>query len=181
MQASTFCGGRNMTEERDFGEAVRAGTPTWLIMAIVLLGAFSGISFGLAWSASKQAKQAKEVFGTEIRTVKEGFAKDSGALQQRLAKTEEVNTGLQGELSLVTKRLRITQGELKKARQEAAQAREENAKQIAAMDSSIKGELAKKASPEEVKGERSQVTVVRGDLHTTRKELQIPRSELGNR
>ena len=103
-----------MTEEREFGEAVRAGTPTWLIMAIVLLGALSGISFGLAWSASNQARQAQEVLGTEIRTVKEGFAKDSGALQQRLAKTEEVNTGLQGELSLVTKRLRITQGELKK-------------------------------------------------------------------
>jgi len=168
-----------MTEERELGEAVRAGTPTWLIMAIVLLGALSGISFGLAWSASNQARQAQEVLGTEIRTVKEGFAKDSGALQQRLAKTEEVNTGLQGELSLVTKRLRITQGELKKARQEAAQAREENAKQIAAMDSSIKGELATKASAEEVKAVSSEVTVVRGDLDTTRKDFQMARSELG--
>jgi len=111
--------------------------------------------------------------------VKEGFAKDSGALQQRLAKTEEVNTGLQGELSLVTKRLRITQGELKKARHEAAQAREENAKQIAAMDSSIKGELATKASAEEVKAVSSEVTVVRGDLDTTRKDFQMARSELG--
>src|SRR2546426_10836455 len=105
-----------MTEEREFGEAVRAGTPTWLIMAIVLLGALSGISLGLAWSASNQARQAKEVWGTEIRPVKEGFAKDSGALQQRLAKTEEVNPGLRGDLSLVPKRLPFPQGELKKAR-----------------------------------------------------------------
>src|SRR5437879_12201039 len=114
-----------MTEEHEFVEAVRTETPTWLIMAIVLLGALSGISFGLAWSASNQARQAQEGLGTEIRTVKEGFAKGSGALQQRLAKTEEVNTGVQEELSLVTKRLRITQGEQKKADHEAAQDREQ--------------------------------------------------------
>ena len=55
-----------------------------------------------------------------------------------------------GDLSVVTKKLQITQGQLKKARQEAQdetqQIRDENAKQIADMGTEMNGQFATKAS-----------------------------------
>ena len=76
-------------------------------------------------------------------------------------------------------RLRITQGQLKKAREEAQQIRDDDASQLAAMDAKVKDQLDAKASTEDVKTVSGEVSGVRTDLNTTKNDLQMARSEMG--
>src|SRR5260370_7808512 len=100
-------------------------------------------------------------------------------MKGQVVDTERTNSSLQRELNVVTKKLRITQGQLKKAREEAAQLHEEATQKIDALNTSVQGELATKASADELKSTNGQVTEVRGDLDTTKKDLQMAKSEFG--
>ena len=66
------------------------------------------------------------------------YDKNFDSVQARLEETEKTNTDLQSDLSLVTKRLQMTQGELKKAREDAQQAREAASQELADMDSQVR-------------------------------------------
>ncbi|MBI3670838.1 MAG: hypothetical protein HY237_13795 [Acidobacteria bacterium] len=165
-----------MADER---VVVEGGTPGWLTPAVIVLGILAVAGLGFGWTATSHNQETRQALSVELKTVKQGVDKDIQQFKTRLAEAEQSSAELQGDLSVVTKRLRITQGELKKARAEAAQIREENAKQLAAMDTAVKGELATKASAEEVKAVTGEVTVVKSDLATTRNDLQMTRSELG--
>jgi hypothetical protein len=87
----------------------------------------------------------------------------------------------------VTKRLGLTQGELKKARDEAAQAasqvRDEDAQKLTQMDSDVKNQLATKASTDELNKDlttvNGNVNGVKADLEGTKNDLKMARSELG--
>ena len=115
--------------------------------------------------------------------MKQGYSKDIDSLQQRLTAAEKANTDLAGDLTVVTKKLSITQGQLKKARQdaetEAQQIRDDNAKQLADMGTEMNGQLATKATQDDMKAANGQITGVRTDLDSTRKDLQMARSEMG--
>ena len=52
-------------------------------------------------------------------------------LGQRLAKAEDTNAQLQGELSVVTDKMKLTEAELAKARLQAKKIKEDDAKQLA--------------------------------------------------
>ena len=115
-----------------------------------------------------------------------GYTHDMDAVQQRLASTEKQTTDIQDDLTVVTKHLQITQGQLTKARKEAAQIREDSATQLAALHDSVTTQLATKASTDDVTAVTGQVGVVRTDLDATKVDLtdtknnlQMARSELG--
>jgi hypothetical protein len=163
-----------MTEERE-----TRGSPGWIAPAVILLGILAVAGVWIGWSATGRAHDTQQTLSADIKTLKQGFDHDVALLQQRVSAAEGTNAQLQGELSVVTKRLRLTQGELKQAKEEAAQIREDNATKLAAMDTAVKTELATKASTEQVSQVSGEVTVVRTDLDTTKKDLQMARSELG--
>ena len=165
-----------MAEER---ATTTHGTPGWIAPAVIVLGILAVAGLWIGWGATIRAQQTQQALTTEIKTTKQIIDRDIATLQQRLTQSESTNAQLQGELSVVTKRLRLTQGELKHAKQEAERIREENAKQLAAMDTAVKSELATKATTEEVKAVSGAVTGVRTDLDATKKDLQMARSELG--
>ncbi len=100
-------------------------------------------------------------------------------MQQRLAQTEKANADLQDDFRVVAKRLQITQGQLKKAREEAQRIRDDDTIQLAAMDAKVKDQLDTKASTEDVKAVSGEVSGVRTDLNTTKNDLQMARSEMG--
>ncbi len=166
-----------MTEEREV--VVRQGTPGWIAPAVIVLGILAVVGLWIGWSATSRAQDTHQALTADMKTMRQGIDKDITLLQQRLATAESTNAEFQGELSVVTKRLRLTQGELKKARDEAEQIRDDNAQKLAAMDTAVKGELATKASTDEVKAVSGEVSGVRTDLDTTKKDLQMARSELG--
>ena len=165
-----------MAEER---ATTTHGTPGWIAPAVIVLGILAVAGLWIGWGATIRAQQTQQALTNEIKTMKQTIDRDLATLQQRLTQSESTNAQLQGELSVVTKRLRLTQGELKHAKQEAERIREENAKQLAAMDTAVKSELATKATTEEVKAVSGAVTGVRTDLDATKKDLQMARSELG--
>ena len=168
-----------MTEERVREIEVHEGPPAWVAPTILIVGILAVIGVVLGWRATIYSQDSRQAMMAELNTVKQGTAQTVDAIQQRVEQSDKANSDTQSELALVTKRLRITQGELKKARDEAAQIRDENAKQLAAMDTSVKSELATKASSDDVKAVSGQVTGVRTDLDTTKNDLQMARSELG--
>src|SRR5712692_7171849 len=131
-----------VTEEliRRRDDAIRTSRRIWW-----LYGLF--IAAGLAVFLPVQAlvdTSSRGQLTANIKTMLQGINKDVALLQQRVEQGESTNAEVQGELSVVTKRLRLTQGELKQAKQEAAQIREDNATKLAAMDTAVKTELATK-------------------------------------
>src|ERR1700680_324975 len=166
-----------MIEERPV--VVEEGSPSWVIPSIALVAVLALVALWMGWKASTYAQDSRQSLNSDITALKQSYAKDMQQVQQELATTEKANTDLGGELSVVTKRLRITQGELKKARTEAEQIREADAQQLAAMDTTVKSQLATKASTDDVKAVSGEVSGVRTDLDSTKKDLQMARSELG--
>ena len=79
----------------------------------------------------------------------------------------------------MTKRLRLTQGDLKKAREEAETIRTEDQQKMDEMNGTVTSRLATKASTDDVKGVDGKVDGVRTDLTGTQNDLKMARSELG--
>jgi uncharacterized protein (DUF2141 family) len=100
-------------------------------------------------------------------------------LKDRLAQDEKANADLQGDLKVVTDKLKITQGQLKKARTEAAKLNNDTTEKLTALDTSVHSELATKATSDDVKQVDTKVVGVRTDLDSTRDDLKMARSEMG--
>jgi len=133
----------------------------------------------MAHNASTQTTEAQQSFDTKVKAMQTDFTGQIATLQQHEAQVDTTNAGLQSDLTVVTKRLRLTQSDLKKARNEAEAIRTEDQQKIAEVDAAAKTELATKASTDEVKGVDGKVDVVRTDLTGTQNDLKMARSELG--
>ena len=154
-------------------------TPAWQLPAIVVLGliAVGGLWFG--WNASTKLDSTQQAVATQLKTAQQSMAQDMSSLKDRLAQDEKTNADLQGDLNVVTKKLKITQGQLKAARAEATKLNDETTQKLTALDTSVKGELATKASSDDLKNVDTKVGGVRTDLDTTREDLKMARSEMG--
>src|SRR2546425_10609146 len=152
---------------------------SWQLPAIIVLGlvALGGLGFG--WSASSKLDSTQQAVAAQLKTAEQTMQQDMSSLKDRLAQDEKANTDLQGDLKVVTDKLKITQGQLKKARQETAKLNDETNQKVTALDTSVHSELATKASADEVKTVDTKVVGVRTDLDTTREDLKMAKSEMG--
>jgi len=157
---------------------VREGS-SWQLPAIIVLGlvALGGLYFG--WNASSKLDSTQQAVATQLKTTQQSVQQDMSSLKDRLAQDEKANTDLQGDLKVVTDKLKITQGQLKKARLEAAKQIDETTQKVAALDTSVHSELATKASSDDVKTVDTKVVGVKTDLDATREDLKMARSEMG--
>ena len=164
-----------MSEDR----IVETRGSSWQLPVIVILGlvAVGGLFFG--WKANAALDSTQQAVATQVKSMQQAVDPQVTAVKDRLALAEKTETSLQSDLSVVTKKLRITQGQLKTAREEAAKLHEQTTQQISALDTSVKGELATKASSDELKTVDTKVGGVRTDLDTTREDLKMARSEMG--
>ena len=153
-------------------------TPAWQLPAMVVLAliAIGGLWFG--YSASSKLDVAQQTLAAHAKTA-QATQQDISSLKDRLAQDEKGNADLQGDLNVVTKKLKITQGQLKTARAEAAKMHDETTEKLTALDTSVKGELATKASTDDLKNVDTRVGGVRTDLDATREDLKMARSEMG--
>ena len=154
-------------------------TPAWQLPAIIMLGliAIGGLAFG--WNASSKLDMTKQDVATQVKAMQTTVEQDMSSLKDRLAQAEKTNTDFQGDLKVVTSKLKITQGQLKKAREEAAAANQDTTQKLTALDTSVHSELATKAATDDVKNVDTKVGVVRTDLDSTREDLKMARSEMG--
>jgi uncharacterized protein (DUF2141 family) len=152
---------------------------SWQLPAIIVLGlvAVGGLAFG--WNASSKLDATQQQVATQVSSLKTGVEQDMTSLKDRLVQDEKTNADLQGDLKVVTDKLKITQGQLKKARLEAAKAVEDTTTKLTALDTSVHSELATKAANDDLKNVDTKVVGVRTDLDTTRDDLKMARSEMG--
>jgi chromosome segregation ATPase len=166
-----------MSDER-FVET-RTESPAWMLPAIIVLGliAIGGLAFG--WNASSKLDATQQSVTAQLKTTQQAVQQDMSSLKDRLAQDEKVNTDLQGDLKVVTGKLKITQGQLKKARDEAAKLNYATTEKLTALDTSVHSELATKATSDDVKVVDTKVVGVKTDLDATREDLKMARSEMG--
>jgi uncharacterized protein (DUF2141 family) len=152
---------------------------SWHLPAIIVLGliAIGGLAFG--WNASSKLDTTQQAMTAQVNSMKTSVEQDMTSLKDRLVQDEKANTDLQGDLKVVTDKLKITQGQLKKARAEAAAAVQDTSQKLTALDTSVHTELATKAANDDLKNVDTKVGGVRTDLDSTREDLKMARSEMG--
>jgi len=155
------------------------GASAWQLPAIIILACVALGGVGLGWNATSKLDATQQAVAAQVKSMQQSVEQDVTTVKDRLTQAEKTNTDLQGDLSVVTKRLKITQGQLKAAREEAAKLNNETTEKLTALDTSVHGELATKASTDDVKTVDTKVGGVRTDLDTTREDLKMARSEMG--
>jgi hypothetical protein len=171
-----------MAEEMDRSSDGRRGTPGWMFAAVGVLGIVALVGLVMAHNASTQGQENQQTMDSKVKAVQLDFTTQIAQLQQHQAQADTTNAGLQSDLSVVTKRLRLTQGDLKKAREEADAIRTEDQQKIDEVNgnvTTVTTALSTKASTDDVKGVDGKVDVVRTDLTGTQNDLKMARSELG--
>src|SRR5262244_209328 len=154
-------------------------SPSWHLPAIIVLGliAVGGLWFG--WNASSKLDATQQAVSAQLKTAEQTMQQDVSSLKDRLAQDEKANADLQGDLNVVTKKLKITQGQLKVAREEATKLNDATTQKLTALDTSVHTELATKATSDDVKTVDTKVGGVATDLASTKEDLKMARSEMG--
>jgi hypothetical protein len=160
-----------MSEFQEFSHTTTSGTPRWVGLALGVLSGLSVIGLGLGWSALNQAKNLEQTTAASKQA--------SEALSQRLAKEDEINQQLQSDLKVIADKLNVTQGELITARKQTKSATHAVDQKVDTLATSMKAELATKASADELTKLNGDVTGVKGDLDATKNSIQMARSEMG--
>jgi hypothetical protein len=165
-----------MSEERqDVVIADEATAPRWVGIVVVALAVVSLVALGAGWTASTRSKELEQSLATQAQQ----FKQNDDVVSQRLAKAEDTNAQLQGELSVVTDKMKLTEGELSKARSQAKKIKEDDAKELAEMQNQTNAQLATKASVDDVSKIGTDVNGVKTDLDATKNNLQMARGEFG--
>ena len=167
-----------MSDIPEYTNSDRGGA-SWQMPAIAILAliALGGLFFG--WSNSAKLDATKQAVADQVKTTLQATQQDMTAMKDRLAIDEKTNTDLQGDLKVVTDKLKITQSQLKKARTEAAKLNTETTEKLSALDTSVHSELATKATNDDVKTVDTKVSTVSDNLAKTNNDLNMARSELG--
>ncbi|HTT32587.1 MAG TPA: hypothetical protein VMH48_03210 [Methylomirabilota bacterium] len=161
-----------MSDFLDSSNTSTTGTPRWVGLAVGVLGGLSLIGLGVGWSALNQAKSLEQSTQASLRQAND-------ALTQRLAKEDEINQQLQSDLKVVTNKLNLTQADLMAARKQDKNATAAVDQKVTNLATSVKAELAGKASTDDVNKLNGDVNGVKGDLDATKNNLQMARSEMG--
>jgi len=164
-----------MTEETREIITEDATAPRWVGIVIVALAVVSLVALGAGWTASTRSRELEQNLASQNEQVK----KNEDVLSQRLAKSEDTNAQLQGELSVVTDKMKLTEGELSKARSQAKKIKEEDAKELADLQNQTSAQLATKANVDDVNKIGTDVNGVRTDLESEKNNLQMARGEFG--
>ena len=165
-----------MSEENTVETEQKSGS-SWQTPAIVILGliAISGLAFG--WNATSKLSGMDHTVTAQVQGMKQALDQDVAGLKDRLQQSEKTNAELQGDLKVVTKKLKLTEGQLKAAREESLKNLDETSQKLTALDSAVKSDI--KATNDNLKNVDTRVVGVRSDLDATREDLKMARSELG--
>jgi hypothetical protein len=161
-----------MSEYQDSIQASTTGTPRWVGIAVAVLAGTSILGLGIGWSALNHANGVAQATQSSLRQANE-------ALNQKLAREDEINQQLQSDLKVVTDKLNVTQTDLQKARKQNKLTSADVNKKLAGLQESVNTQLAAKANADDLNKLNTDVTGVRSDLDATKNSLQMARSEMG--
>ena len=164
-----------MLEEKPEVIHTEAMAPRWIGIVVVVLAIVSLAALGVGWTASNHAASLQQTLAAQQRTA----TQNDDVLSQRLSKAEDTNAQLQGELSVVTDKMKLTETELSRARAQAKKIKEDDDKELTDLTNTVNGQLATKASVDDVNKLGTDVTGVKSDLEETKNNLNMTRGEFG--
>jgi uncharacterized coiled-coil protein SlyX len=164
-----------MFEESENHLTETEGTPRWMGLVAAALAIISLVGIGMAWNANSHSRDAEQAITSQTKTLQQNVE----GLSQRLAQAEHTNSQMQGEMRLVTNKLKLTEGQLATARSQVKESRVDYTKKLDEMQSNVNTQLATKASTEDVKNLGNDVNGVKTDLDSTKNNMQLLRSEHG--
>jgi hypothetical protein len=164
-----------MVDERQVEVIHEAPAPRWIGIVVIALAVISLAALGVGWTASNRSTALQQSLSAQNQQ----FKQNDDVMSQRLAKAEDVNAQLQGELSVVTDKLKLNETEVSRARSQTKQIKEADAKQLTELQSNVNGQLATKASVDDVNKIGTDVTGVKTDLDATKNSLNMTRGEFG--
>ncbi len=162
-------------KQNEVTQETAAPAPRWIGIVTVALTIISLAALAVGWTASNRSAALQ----TSLTAQTTQFKQDNDVLSQRLAKAEDTNAQLQGELSVVTDKMKLTEGEVTRARMQTKKIKEDDAKELADLQNNLNGQLATKASVDDVNKLGTDVTGVKTDLETTKNNLNMTRGEFG--
>jgi hypothetical protein len=133
-----------MSDERDNFESTTPteGSPRWMGLAVVGLAILSLVGVGMAWNATSHARDAEQALAAQAKTIQQ----NQDGMTQRVTQAEQTNAQMQGELNLVTDKLKLTQEQLAVARTQVKQSRADYTKKL----TDVQTTLATKANSDDV-------------------------------
>ena len=164
-----------MIDERPEVIQTEGAAPRWIGIVVVVLAIVSLAALGVGWTASNHAASLQQALAAQTRQT----TQSDDVMNQRLAKAEDTNAQLQGELSVVTDKMKLTETELSRARTQTKKIKEDDAKELTDLTNNVNGQLATKASVDDVNKLGTDVTGVKTDLDTTKNNLNLTRGEFG--
>jgi len=164
-----------MSESPESNPVTVTGIPRWVGLGVALLGAVSLLALGVGWSATSHVNRIEQFTNAANAALKE----KNDALNQRLARSEEISQQLESDLKVVTQKLNVTQSELIAARKQNKAAADTYDKKLEELGSNVNEQLAGKASSDDMNKLGTDVTGVRTDLDATKNSLEMSRSEMG--
>jgi len=164
-----------MIDEKPVVIEQEGAAPRWIGIVVVVLAVVSLAALGVGWTASNRANTLQQTLASQTRQ----FTQSDDVMSQRLAKAEDTNAQLQGELSVVTDKMKLTESELGRARTQTKKIKEEDAQQLTDLTNNVNGQLATKASVDDVNKLGTDVTGVKTDLDSTKNSLNLTRGEFG--
>ena len=162
-------------KQNEVTQETAAPAPRWIGIVTVALTIISLAALAVGWTASNRSAALQ----TSLTAQTTQFKQDNDVLSQRLAKAEDTNAQLQGELSVVTDKMKLTEAEVTRARTQTKKIKEDDAKELADLQNNVNGQLATKASVDDVNKLGTDVTGVKTDLETTKNNLNMTRGEFG--
>jgi len=151
---------------------VVAGTPRWVGLAVGVLTVLSLVGLGVGWSALNHANSIEQ-------TTQASLKQQNDALNQRLAKSEDISQQFESDLKVVTDKLNVTQSDLMAARKQNKVAAASYNRKLQEFGSNVNQQLSTKASADDVNKLGTDVTGVKSDLDATKNSIQMARSEMG--
>jgi hypothetical protein len=164
-----------MVDDKQVDVIQETPAPRWIGIVVIVLAIISLAALGIGWSASTRSTALQQTVAAQDQQTKQ----NDDVLGQRLAKAEDINAQLQGELSVVTDKMKLTETELTRARSQTAKIKQDDAKQLTDLQNNVNGELATKASVDDVNKIGTDVTGVKTDLASTKDSLNMTRGEFG--
>jgi hypothetical protein len=113
-----------------------------------------------------------------LRTAERENTRQLAMLDQKQSQADIINERLEGDVEVLTKRLRITQGQLEESRAEAAQVLYLDAQTRALIVSDFKNQVATKVNTDELNTTVSNINSAKADLEGTSKEVNVARGEM---
>jgi len=168
-----------MTFEERNQTPPEAATPRWVGIVVVLVAVVALVALGIGWSAERTSKDNQTVMAAQVQAAKQA----QSVLEQRLQQSDESNAQMQGELNVITDRLKLTQGELATARAQARRISKDEEKRFAdvkTQEDQMNTQLATKASSDDLNKVSGDVNGVKTDLDATKQNLQMARDQFGN-